>query len=270
MNILVLVKPVPDPEHEKDITFDEASGRLRREDVPQVIDPQSKNALEAALKLAKESGGEPGDVVALAMAPEPSKDKLAEALAMGADEAYLLSDKAFGCADSLATSRVLAAAVRRIEDAKAYTFDLILAGMASSDGGTAHVPVQLAEMLGRDHISSVCRIEAEEDVIRAVKKTEEVLLTMEGRGPAVLAVTRDINKPRLVTAMGIIKARKKPVTIWNAEDIGLAEELTGIEGSPTRTGRMIELSQSRKSEDLGGSPEEAAHQILQIIRKAGI
>ena len=107
-------------------------------------------------------------------------------------------------------------------------------------------------------------------MIRAVKKTEEVLLTMEGRGPAVLAVTRDINKPRLVTAMGIIKARKKPVTIWNAEDIGLAEELTGIEGSPTRTGRMIELSQSRKSEDLGGSPEEAAHQILQIIRKAGI
>ena len=114
MNILVLVKPVPDPEREKDIRIDEASGRLVRDGITMVIDPESRNALEAALQLAEKSGREQSCVSALAMAPEHTKDKLVEALAMGADEAYLLSDKAFGGADTYATSRTLAQAVRKI------------------------------------------------------------------------------------------------------------------------------------------------------------
>ena len=270
MNVLVLVKPVPDPEHEKEIRIDKESGRLIRDDVPQVIDAESRNALEEALRLAKPSGGDQGAVAVLAMAPPQSKDKLVEALAMGADEAFLLADKAFGGADTLATSFTLAEAVKKIEAEKNGPFDLILAGTSSSDGGTAHVPVQLAEWLGRTHISNVCRIETEGRTVRAVKRSEEVMLTFEGEDPAVLAVTRDINKPRFVTAMGVIKARKKPVTIWTAEDLGIAPDQTGLAGSATKPGKLMAFEQKRAGKELGQTPEEAAAEIMRLIRKAGV
>ena len=270
MNILVLVKPVPDPEREKDIRIDAESGRLIRDGVPMVIDPESRNALEAALQLAEKSGGERGSIIALAMAPEQAKDKLTEALAMGADEAYLLSDKAFGGADTFATSYTLAQAVRKIEEEKGFEFDMILAGTASSDGGTSHVAVQTAEWLERTHISNICSLDVTDGIISAVKRSEEVMLDFEGEGPAVIGVTRDINKPRFVTAMGIIKARKKPLTIWSAEDLGIDTARTGLEGSPTRPGRMFEPEQARAGESIGETPEDAAAGILQIIRKAGL
>ena len=270
MNILVLVKPVPDPEREKDIRIDEASGRLVRDGITMVIDPESRNALEAALQLAEKSGREQSCVSALAMAPEHAKDKLVEALAMGADEAYLLSDKAFGGADTYATSRTLAQAVRKIEEEKGFVFDLILAGTSSSDGGTSHVAVQTAEWLKRTHISNVCSLELNGDTVTAIKRSEEVMLNFEGEEPAVIGVTRDINKPRFVTAVGIIKARKKPLTIWSAEDIGIEAATAGLEGSPTKPGRLFEPEQGRAGETIGDTPETAAAEILQIIRKAGL
>ena len=95
------------------------------------------------------------------------------------------------------------------------------------------------------------------------------MLTFEGEEPAVFGVTRDINKPRFVTAMGIIKARKKPLTIWSAEELGVDIARTGLDGSPTRNGRMFEPEQKRAGETIGDSPEDAAAGILQIIRKAG-
>ncbi len=280
MNILVLLKPVPDPEQEKDIQIDTESGRIVREGVKQVIDPESRNALEAALQLVNQQSRGKGSVVALTMAPKHAKDKLYEALAMGADEAYLLSDPAFGGADTYATSYTLAEAVRRIEAEKDLQFDLILAGTSSSDGGTSHVAVQTAEWLGRTHISNVCSLAVTGEggvpdgadcdaVIRAVKRSEEVMLTFEGKGPAVIAVTRDINKPRLITAMGIIKARKKPLTVWNAGDIGADLQKTGLDGSPTRAGRLFEPEYGRTCKDIWTTPEEAAAGILQIIAEAG-
>ena len=270
MNILVLLKPVPDPEREKEIQVDVESGRLIREGIPQVIDPESRNALEAALQLAERSGREQSTVVTLAMAPEHVKDKLVEALAMGADEAFLLSDAAFGGADTYATSYTLAEAIRRIEEEKGFPFDLILAGTSSADGGTSHVAVQVAEWLGCTHISNVCSLETEGETLRAVKRSEEVMLTFEGEEPAVIGVTRDINKPRFVTAMGIIKARKKPLTIWNAEDLCADTACMGLAGSPTRPGRMFQPDQGRAGETIGETPEGAAAGILQIIRKAGL
>ena len=275
MNILVLLKPVPDPEQKRDIQIDTGSGRIVREGVKHVIDPESRNALEAALQLAKKPGGEPGFVAALAMAPAQMKDKLTEALAMGADEAYLLSDKAFGGADTYATSYTLAAAVRKIEAEKELQFDLILAGTSSSDGGTSHVAVQTAEWLGRTHISNVCSIELPDSaaggaLIRAVKRSEEVMLTFEGEGPAVIGVTRDINKPRLVTAMGIIKARKKPLTVWNIEDLVIDPDKAGLAGSPTKPGRLFKPETGRTAKEPWATPEEAAAGILEIIREAGI
>ena len=270
MNILVLVKPVPDPERERDIRIDEASGRLIREGIPMVIDPESRNALEAALQLAEQSGREQSAVAVLAMAPPQAKDKLTEALAMGADEAVLLSDKAFGGADTYATSYTLAQGVRKLEADRGITFDLILAGTSSSDGGTSHVAVQTAEWLGRTHILNVCSLDVSGETVTAVKRSEEVMLTFEGEEPAVIGVARDVNKPRFVTAMGIIKARKKPLTTWSAEDLEIDTGRTGLEGSPTKPGRLFEPEQKRAGELIGDTPETATAGILQIVRKAGL
>ena len=236
----------------------------------QVTDPQSRNALEAALCLAKGPDCEPGRVAVLSMGPADTRDRLTEAMAMGADEAYLLSDAAFGGADTLATSYTLAAGVRKIEEASGCAFDLILGGTSSSDGGTSHVLVQTAQWLERTHISNVCSISEERGKIRAVKRSEEVMLCFEGDKPACLAVTRDINKPRLVTAMGIIKARKKPLTVWDADDLGVDRSLTGLAGSPTRGGKLLPAEQGRAASQPWETPEEAAAGILRIIRKAGL
>ncbi len=276
MKILVLVKPVPDPEKYNEIEIDKHTKRLVREGVPTVVNPTDRNALEAALQIrdAKSALGEESTLAVLSMAPEFSRDKILECLAMGADEAYLLSDRAFGGADTYATSYVLAQGIKKIEAEKAADFDLILAGNESADGATAQVPVQVAEWLGISHISRVCRLQVDGDIIRAVKRSEDFMLSFEGEGPAVLAVTRDINRPRFVNAMGIVKARKKPLTIWSNEEMKLEETRLGLDGSPTKPGELVLCSMDRAGQPLVDKPdataEDAARAILSIMRKAGV
>lgn len=275
MRIIVLVKPVPDPEKYNELRIDPETKRLVREGVQTVINPTDKNALEAALVLrdGRIAAGEDSSVTVLSMAPEFSRDKLVECLAMGADDAYMLSDVAFGGADTYATSYVLAEGVKKIAAEKGENFDLILAGNESADGATAHVPVQLAEWLGITHISRVCSLEAEGETLRAVKRSEDVLLTFEGEGQAVFAVTRDINKPRFISAMGIVKARKKPLSIWTNEELGLNESAIGLEGSPTQPGRLITPELGRAGRPLladeDATAEDAAKAIRALLGKEG-
>ena len=289
MEILVCIKPVPDPDKYGDLRIDPETKRLVREGVPTVINPADKNALEEALRLREKFGG---SVTVLSMAPAFSRDRMVESLAMGADRAFLLSDPLFGGADTYVTSRVLAEAVRKIADsseaaeaAGAPGFDLILAGNESADGGTSHVPAQLAEWLELPHICGVRSLEvapvcgeaagdasgAEADaVLRAACKSEEGNLIFECPMPAVVAVGREANKPRLVNAMGIIKARKKPLTIWSNEDLGLDPGSLGLGGSPTKAGQLFEPDLSREGASLGDDPEAAAVRILELIEKAGV
>ena len=290
MNILVLVKPVPDPEKYSELRIDPETKRLVREGVPTVVDPAGRNALEAALVIMeniKKSGGS-GTITVLSMAPDFSRDKIVECLAMGADEGYMLSDKAFGGADTYATSYVLAEGIKYIGRARGLTgddsasgFDLILAGNESADGVTSHVPAQVAEWLGIPHMCNVDMIEvlggeatgdAADATIKVRKRTEEVYLEFEGKLPAVIAVNRAINKPRFINAMGIIKARKKPLTILSEADLNLDSGLLGLEGSPTKPGELITPDLSRASKPLvaeDGTAADVAQAIISLVRKAG-
>ena len=291
MNILVCIKPVPDPEKYGDLRIDPETKRLVREGVPTVINPEDKNALEEALQLKAELGG---SVFVLSMAPEFSRDKLVESLAMGADEAYLLSDRAFGGADTYVTSYVLAEGARRILAEKDLPcFDLILMGNASADGATSHVPTQIAEWLDLPHVCNVRDIRAEAAAVQdtagdeaqvaagdaqtgggrtlqVVRKTESEDLLFEVVLPAVIAVSREINKPRLINAMGVIKARKKPLTIWSNEDLSLAPEVIGLAGSPTQPGALFSPDLRRGAATLGSELETAADKILELVQKAGV
>lgn len=261
MNILVCVKPVPDPERYGDLRIDNETKRLVREGIPTVVNPADKNALEEALKLKEEQGG---NITVLSMAPEFSKDRLTECLAMGADEAYLLSDAAFGGADTYATSFVLAKAIEKLG-----TFDLILFGNESADGATAHVPVQVAEWLGLPHLCRVIDIIRTVSGFRVCRKGDSGRLVFGIEGPCVLAVSSEINKPRFVNAMGIIKAKKKPITIWSNEQLGLDTDSIGLKGSPTQPGDLIEADMRRGSEVLGTEIDEVADKIAGLIKKAG-
>ncbi|HAK47022.1 MAG TPA: electron transfer flavoprotein subunit beta [Spirochaeta sp.] len=270
MNIGVLVKPVPDPEQYNSIAIDPETKRLNRAGVPAIVNPADKCAVEAAITLKEKFGGR---IVVFAMAPPDGREKLMEVLAMGADEAVLVSDREFGGADTLATSYTLVKAIEK-KASEGDTFDLILSGNESADGATGHVPAQVGEQLGCNHLSAVVQIDAEGDEtpesLMVFQKFENGKNEFEIRLPAVIGVTRDINKPRYTSAMGVIKAKKKPFDTYDSEALSPDKTRIGIEGSPTKAGAIFTPDTGRKTVELTGSPEEIADELVKRIKATGV
>lgn len=262
MNIAVCVKPVPDPKHYGKITIDPVTKLLKRQGVPAVINPADKNAIEAALQLKEQFGGK---VVLLSMAPTSARETLIEGMAMGADEAFLLSDRAFVGSDTLATARVLAAGLRKIGET-----DLVLTGSESADSGTSHIPSQLGEMMGYSHLNCLTEIKLEASTLKMKSKIENGYAEYEGGLPMVLGVAREINTPRYTSLMGVVIAGKKPFTIWGLDDLGLDPACAGLAGSPTRPGELHMPGHGRKSKMLAGEPGDIADKILAILRSVGV
>ncbi|MCL5966826.1 MAG: electron transfer flavoprotein subunit beta/FixA family protein [Deltaproteobacteria bacterium] len=263
LKIVVLVKPVPDPACYDRIEIDPATGSLARQGMPAVLNPADKHALEAALQLRERFGGR---AVMLSMAPESAVETLKEGLAMGADEACVLSDRAFAASDSLATSRVLAAGIRKIGP-----FDLVLAGNESADGGTVHVPSQVGELLGVSHLANVIRLEVTPGGrVAARTRIENGYMEVEGALPMVVGVRREINTPRYTSLMGVLAAQSKPVRVWGADDLGIRAADVGMEGSSMRPGRLSRPAFRRKGELLEGGPDEVARRIVAILRAEGV
>lgn len=263
LRIVVLVKPVPDPAHYDRVEVDPATGALVRRDVPAVLNPADRHALEAALALRERFGG---SVAIMSMAPESAVETLREALAMGADEAIVLSDRAFAGSDSLATSRVLAAAIRR-----AGPFDLVLAGSESADGGTAHVPSQVGELLDAAHLTGVVGLEVSAGgAVAAKTRIENGHIEVEGTLPMVIGVRRELNTPRYTSLMGVMAAMQKPVRVWGAHELGLGAADAGSAGSAMKPGRLSRPEFRRKGEMISGGAEEAARRIAAILRAEGV
>ena len=199
------------------------------------------------------------------MAPPTMKDTIVQALGMGADEAYLISDRAFAGSDTLATSNILAAAIR-----KAGSFDLVVTGNESDDGSTAQVSAQLGEWLGMPHVMNVSRLECDGSVVSVTVKQDNGSIDYEIGLPAVIGVTRKVNTPRFVSIMGIMKARQKPINVFSAADIEPNPDFVGLKGSPTQPGGIASPEMGRKSELIEGTPEEIAKRIVDELYKAGI
>ncbi|MCL6610315.1 MAG: electron transfer flavoprotein subunit beta/FixA family protein [Peptococcaceae bacterium] len=263
LKIAVCIKPVPSPDQYHRVGIDPRTKTLVREGIPTVINPLDKNALEAALQIREKCGG---TVAAISMAPPAAEENLREALAMGADEAYLLSDRAFAGSDTLATSMVLAAAVKKLGPV-----DLVLTGNESADGGTAQVSAQLGEWLGYPHLMHACGLEVMEDgFIRVDTAREDCRVAYRVKLPAVVSVVRTINKPRFTSLMGVIAAGKKPLSVWTSGDLPVDENFLGLEGSPTKAGDIYQPDLSRRCELLEGSAGEIAGAVLQKLRAAGL
>ncbi|MGI6551841.1 MAG: electron transfer flavoprotein subunit beta/FixA family protein [Bacillota bacterium] len=262
-NIIVCLKAVPDPEKASSLTMDPKTKTLRRGQVPLVINPLDKNALEAGLELKELYGGK---VTVLSMGPPEAADCLKEALALGADEAVLLSDPAFAGADAHATAFTLAAAVKKLEP-----FRLVLCGKESSDGSTNQVGPRLAQMLGIPVVTGVFAIQhSQEDRWQVKARIEFGSRTVSLMLPALLTVTRELNTPRLLSFSGIRKAQKKQVTIWSREDLGLLEEQVGLSGSPTIMDDWQPLLAKRKGQMITGTKEEIVEFLFQKMTEAGV
>jgi electron transfer flavoprotein beta subunit len=257
------VKPVPDPEKYNLLQIDPETKRLVREGIPTVINPADKNALEFALKIKERFGG---TVAVISMTPLFSVDRIKECLAMGADEAYILSDRAFGGADTFSTSYTLAKGLLKT----GIAFDLILTGAESADGATSHVPSQLGEWMKLPHIAGVTEIEINDKKAAVKKKTAGGHIEYDVELPAVLGVVRGANEPRMINAMGVIKAGNKKIQIYAKDDLDVDEKMIGPDGSPTKSGRLLTPDVKRNAQVIEGDAGEIAKEILSIIRKAGI
>lgn len=262
MNIAVCIKPVPEPRHYDKITINPTTKLLERKGIPMVMNPVDKNAIEAALQLKEQHGGK---VVLVSMAPPDAGETLKEGLAMGANEAYLLSDRAFAGADTLATARVLAASLKKIGG-----LDLILTGAESADGGTNHIPSQLGELMGFAHLNHLTELNLEASTIKIKTKIENGYVEYEGSLPMVLGVARELNTPRYTTLMGVVMAQNKPFTTWGLSDLGLDPAHTGLNGSPTQPGDLHIPQLRRKTRMLEGETDDMAGKIVAILRTEGV
>ena len=255
MKILVFIKQVPDTD---DVKLDPKTGNILREGVSSKINPLDANAIEAAIQVKEKYGA---TVCAVSMGPPQAEDVLKKALALGCDEAYLLSDRAFGGADTLATSYTLAMAAKKIGD-----YDLLLFGRHAVDGDTAQTGPATAAQLGIPQITLAASIDLQDGWVVCDRVLEDSTQKVQARLPTLVTVTGEINKPRYPTPINIMKALKKPRFVWNAQDLSADTDLTGIPGSPSSTKEVLEPpKRNANTKYFSGSAEEIASQLADIL-----
>lgn len=232
MHAIVCIKQVPDT---TEVKIDPVRGTLIREGVPSILNPFDTYAIEEALRLKEQFGGK---VTAISMGPPQAVEVLKEAVAMGCDEAILLSDRAFAGSDTWATAYTLSQAIRRLGD-----FDIILCGRQAIDGDTGQVGPGIARQLQINQLTYVCKIQHidfEKREIRVERLLEEGREVVESRLPALITVVKDINQPRYPTFKGIRRASRMEYPIWTVKGLeGANPAFFGLDGSPTRVVRVF-------------------------------
>ena len=252
MKIIVCVKQVPDT---NEVKIDPEKGTLIREGVPSIINPDDLAGLEAALTLKDKHGHE---VIVVSMGPPQADVALREALAMGCDEAYLISDRLFGGADTWATSRTISGAL------KMMGYDLIIAGRQAIDGDTAQVGPQIAEHLNIPQISYAESLELDGDQITVKRQYEDRYQMLQVKLPALITTLQEMNRPRYMSVGGVVDAYgKKEVKVLTYDDIKdyVEKKDIGLKGSPTK----VKKSFTKTAKALGKVHETTDDEAVKII-----
>lgn len=246
-----------------ELKVDSATRRLITVGAPRKISDFDKNALEEAVKLKEKLGGE---VMVVTVGPEGAKLALREALAIGADRAYLLSDPSFERSDTLAISYILAEAVKKLED-----FDLIICGEASIDSYSAQVGPRLAERLGIPQVTYVRKLRLNGDIVVAERSLGECYEVVKATVPVLLTVTKEINEPRIPSLMAIMKASRKEITVWNAEDLKIPKEMVGEAGSAIQVLEVLAPKVERRRIVVKAETvEEVAEKLARALIQEGV
>ncbi|MEI8122830.1 MAG: electron transfer flavoprotein subunit beta/FixA family protein, partial [bacterium] len=238
-----------------------ATNTLIRDGVASIINPFDMYAIEEGLRLKAKTGG---TVTVVTMGPPQADAALREAISMGADEAILVSDRAFAGSDTWATSYTLAMAIRKIGN-----FDVILCGKQASDGDTAQVGPGVAVHLDLPQITYVRKIESiDEKTIIAERLLENGYEVIQSPLPCVLTVVKEINEPRLPSLKGKIAAKKAVIAVWKAADLPCDPKCLGLDGSPTKVVRIFTPPARQGGEMLRGEPSEIVPQLVAKLKDA--
>jgi len=241
-----------------EVKINKETNTLVREEAQSIINPFDAYAIEEGVRIKERVGGK---VFAISMGIPQVADILKDCIAVGVDEAVLLSDKAFAGADTLATSTALAAGINKLN-----SYDIIICGKQAIDGDTGQVGPELAEHLGIPHITCVKKIEEIRDgYIKVQRMTDFGYEVIESSLPAVITVVKEINEPRLPSVKGMMKAKKAVIPIWSADDVNADKEKIGLRGSPTKVVKTFTPQMNINTEMIEGTPEEQAHKLVEKL-----
>lgn len=252
MNIIVCVKQVPDT---TEVKLDPKTGTLIRTGVPSIINPDDKNAIEEAIRIKDEYPDV--TVKILCMGPPQADVAMREALAMGADEAYLISDRAYAGSDTWATSNVIAAGIRYLGD-----YDLIFCGRQAIDGDTAQVGPQIAERLDIPQVTYVQKADIKGDTVTVQRALEDGYQVISLKMPCLLTMIKELNAPRYPSVGGIFNAYEKEVVILSQKELNVSEDLTGLKSSPTNVNRTFSPDPKGAGVLLEGTEKEMVTALL--------
>lgn len=267
MQVVACVKQVPDTTQ---VRVDPVTGTLVRQGVPFIMNPFDTHALEESLRVRDRYGLK---VVVISMGPPSAEVTLRKALALGADEAVLLSDRAFGGADTLATSLVLAAAIKKLAEKEPVA--LVLCGRQTIDGDTAQVGPGIATRLGYTQLTLVESIEGLDlnaKQIRVKRKLEGRHELVSASLPALVTVVREINHPRYAVVPRRLESEGMPVALWDNKVMALNESIIGLKGSATQVRKIFSPERAR-GEIVGdgtAKPDEAAALLVDKLLKRDI
>lgn len=267
MNILVCIKQVPDT---TEIKIDPVKHTLIREGVPSIVNPFDACALEMAVRLKEKEGGK---VTVVSMGPQQAKDALKECLSVGADRAFLVTDRAFGGSDTLATSYILSRAVRAVEAKTGETIDLIFCGKQAIDGDTAQVGPEMAEHMDIPHVTLATGVEMVDGRLQVLRDTDEGHEVVEVELPALVTVTKTPFDPRYPSIKSKMAANRAVITeITNSDaDMVCEQERLGLNGSPTKVKKTFTPDQTKNgviiSDEAGA---DAAVRLAAMLSEAKI
>ena len=260
MKIIVSIKQVPDTSGKVSVNPD---GTLDRASMQTITNPDDMNALEAALKVKDETGCK---VIVVTMGPAPAAGMLREALAMGADEAYLVSGREFGGSDTYATSQILAAAINTIG---VENDDIVMCGRQAIDGDTAQVGPQIAEKLHLPQVTYAADIQRDGDTITVRRMLEDGYMTIKVKTPCLITCIKELNTPRYMSVSGVFEAYSKPLTTFDYEalkDDPLIDKTTiGLKGSPTNIFKSFTPPQKGAGVMLEGNDRKTCDKLASIL-----
>ena len=256
MNIVVCIKQVPDTKGGVKFNPD---GTLDRASMLAIMNPDDKAGLEAALRLKDETGAK---VTVVTMGLPKADDMLREALAMGADEAILITDRRLGGADTWATSSTIAAGLKKLD------YDLIITGRQAIDGDTAQVGPQIAEHLGLPVISYAEKIQVEGNNVIVQRQYEDRYHEIKAQMPCLVTALSELNEPRYMTPGGIFDAFDKEVTVWGRDDLtDLDDANIGLAGSPTKIAKASDKVRKGAGEKVALDPKESVDYIVGKLKE---
>ncbi|MDD3087956.1 MAG: electron transfer flavoprotein subunit beta/FixA family protein [Candidatus Omnitrophica bacterium] len=256
MNIIVCIKQVPET---TEVRINPETNTLMREGVKAIINPFDMYAIEEGVRLKERFGGK---VSVITMGPPQADAALREAISMGADEGFLVCDRAFAGSDTWATSYTLAGAVKKVG-----AFDIIICGKQASDGDTAQVGPGISTHLNIPQVTYVKKVEeATDKMMRLERMLEEGYEVIETPLPVLLTVVKEINEPRIPSLKGLMRAKSAKITMLTQKELDLDPQQIGLCGSPTQVVKIFTPPQRQGGQVLKGEIPDIASQLVELLR----